>query len=501
MAIQTINVGTTANDGTGNSLRTSFIICNNNFSYLNSIITGNGNIISANSLTANSLTANSLTANSLTANSLTANSLTANSLTANTSTVNGNVYLGQSMSFVPTNANLQIAGTQNNYFQVQLQNKSNGTAASTDYVATADNGSDSDTYIDMGINGSTYSQAAFNLTKANDGYLYVYGNTTTGGGNLVLSTFTARDIIFSTNGSTTANEIARIKNNTGLIIGTNVVSTGSGTGALQVTGGAAITGNAYVGAAVIASNGTVSTGTFTGSYSNGIVSDFVTGMGRISVSGYSGLTIYNLGLANTPLLAVDSSGNATVSGTIIANIGISTVGTISANTVSANSAVIVSNITVLGNIIGTLDSQTTSGIKSVGTLANLVVAAGGAIRSSSNSTGWNLSNVQSTSYTVLNNFGSNATTATIALSYGAPSRVFIDVNANCTFTYGNITTGVDHNVSVRNRSAGTANIIMPNSNNNKGSNVIPISTGVTAAFRFIAADATAANVVAIITSN
>ena len=490
MAIQTINVGTTANDGTGDSLRTSFIICNNNFSYLNSTITGNGNITLANSLTANSVIANSVT--------------------ANTSTVNGNVYLGQSMGFVPTNANLQIAGTQNNYFQVQLQNKSNGTAASTDYVATADNGSDSDTYIDMGINSSTYSQAAFNLTKANDGYLYVYGNATTGGGNLVLSTFTARDIIFSTNGSATANEIARIKNNTGLIIGTNIASTGSGTGALQVTGGAAITGNAYVGAALIASNGTVSTGTFTGTYgNNAIISDYITGMGRISVGSTSGLTIYNGGLANTPLLVISNIGNATVTGTVTAN-GISITGTatasiISAGNILANTASITGNITAgnlisFGNIYGTLDSTTTSIIRSVGTLTNLSMSANSTISSSTN-TGFNLANVAAISYVTYNNFNTNITVASANLSPGIASRIFIDINSNLTVTYNTIATGCEHTLYIRNRSASTANVILPNSNNNKGTNVIPITAGITSVFVLTPADTTAANVVVNITNN
>lgn len=62
--IQTINVGASPNDGTGDSLRDSFIIVNNNFSYITTIIgnsSGNivGNLISLGTSEFNNLTANS----------------------------------------------------------------------------------------------------------------------------------------------------------------------------------------------------------------------------------------------------------------------------------------------------------------------------------------------------------------------------------------------------------------------------------------------------------
>ena len=96
--------------------------------------------------------------------------------------------------------------------QINNQNISNGSGASTDFVATADNGSNSDTYIDMGINSSGYNQpSGFSLTYPNDGYLYVQGNTTTGGGNLILATMTPTNaIIFATGGQNANNEVMRV---------------------------------------------------------------------------------------------------------------------------------------------------------------------------------------------------------------------------------------------------------------------------------------------------
>lgn len=41
MSIEVINVGTVPNDGTGDGLRTAYIKCNNNFAYLNSLISSN----------------------------------------------------------------------------------------------------------------------------------------------------------------------------------------------------------------------------------------------------------------------------------------------------------------------------------------------------------------------------------------------------------------------------------------------------------------------------
>jgi hypothetical protein len=238
MAIQTINVGSSPNDGTGDSLRSAFIISNNNFAYLASITGSNSNI------------------------------------TANTLTINGNVYLGQSLSYVPANANLQVGGTANSFVQIAAQNKSSGTAASTDIAAVADNGSDNDGYVDMGITSSTYNQSAYSVYGPNDGYIIAAGNTTTGGGNLILNTYNTKDIVFVTAGTTTANEQARFKSNVGLIIKTNVATSSTSTGALQVQGGAGITGSIQMGGN-LSSGGT---GTFTGNLTAGNLSGtYITG--------------------------------------------------------------------------------------------------------------------------------------------------------------------------------------------------------------------------------
>ena len=163
---------------------------------------------------------------------------------------------------------IQSSGNADNYIQINLQNINSGQNASTDFVATADNGTQTDTFIDMGINSSTYNAAGYELSKPNDGYLYVHGNLTTGGGNLVLGTWHENDIVFATAGLSTPNEQARFKNNVGLIISRTTASTTTTSGALQVAGGVGIAGNLNVGGNLVVNSPTLLNSSLT---STGIV--------------------------------------------------------------------------------------------------------------------------------------------------------------------------------------------------------------------------------------
>ena len=70
------------------------------------------------------------------------------------------------------NTLVSITGNVNSYTQVTLLNKSTGADATADYIVTADNGSDTSNYIDLGINGSQYSVSGWSINGADDGYLY-----------------------------------------------------------------------------------------------------------------------------------------------------------------------------------------------------------------------------------------------------------------------------------------------------------------------------------------
>lgn len=63
-------------------------------------------------------------------------------------------------------------GNLDNYLQLNIQNTNQGGNASSDIVATANNGNESDNYIDMGINSENFSGF---LGGPNDSYLYSHG--------------------------------------------------------------------------------------------------------------------------------------------------------------------------------------------------------------------------------------------------------------------------------------------------------------------------------------
>lgn len=80
----------------------------------------------------------------------------------------------------------QFTGNVPNYSQVNFQNISNADTASGDYIITADNGTDSTHFLDLGMTSSNWNglqeNSLGNLIGANNGYLYVQD------GNLTLAT-------------------------------------------------------------------------------------------------------------------------------------------------------------------------------------------------------------------------------------------------------------------------------------------------------------------------
>lgn len=72
-----------------------------------------------------------------------------------------------------TNSRITAYDTQNSYLQAAVQNLSNGSNASSDFIVTRDDGTDSAKYADFGINGS--GNTSGNWGAAGDGYAYVDG--------------------------------------------------------------------------------------------------------------------------------------------------------------------------------------------------------------------------------------------------------------------------------------------------------------------------------------
>ncbi len=95
-------------------------------------------------------------------------------------------------------------GSINNYLQLNIQNSSNGNAASSDVVATADNGNETVNFIDLGINSSTYTGSGI-LGGVNNAYLYATGN------DFVIGNGTAnKELVFFTGGTASTNEKMRV---------------------------------------------------------------------------------------------------------------------------------------------------------------------------------------------------------------------------------------------------------------------------------------------------
>ena len=95
----------------------------------------------------------------------------------------------------------QFTASNNSYVQINQQNESGGSQATTDWIATANNGTDTTYYVDLGIAGSGYDNLNPNNSLGtsifpNDSYLYAQGGTSAGpGGNLVIGTATANAIV------------------------------------------------------------------------------------------------------------------------------------------------------------------------------------------------------------------------------------------------------------------------------------------------------------------
>jgi hypothetical protein len=141
-------------------------------------------------------------------------------------------------------------GSSATYVQsAMLNTNANGSA---DFAAYASNGTESTGgWVDIGVTGPTFSDAAYTITGKNDGYLFAQSVSGAGlTGNLVLATGsqgTSNAIIFGTGGFLAANERLRI-DSTGKVT-TASSSTGNtkdiniGTGA---TSGSAKSGDLFI---------------------------------------------------------------------------------------------------------------------------------------------------------------------------------------------------------------------------------------------------------------
>jgi hypothetical protein len=120
---------------------------------------------------------------------------------------NNNLVVGNNHTVLP-NVIAQFTGNSSVYTQVNHENiNSNG---SGDFVVTADDGNDTDHFIDMGINGSTYSDPSFSATKAHDGYLYISSSGASKGNLAIGSTNATGRVNFVIGGLQTQNIVGYV---------------------------------------------------------------------------------------------------------------------------------------------------------------------------------------------------------------------------------------------------------------------------------------------------
>jgi hypothetical protein len=112
-------------------------------------------------------------------------------------------------------------GTINNYLQLNIQNRSAGDVASSDLVATANNGTELINYVDLGINSSGFTNTTYPIIGgANNAYLYSTGNDFAIGNGT-----SGKNLLLFTGGFAAANERMRITGTGSVGIGTTAPST------------------------------------------------------------------------------------------------------------------------------------------------------------------------------------------------------------------------------------------------------------------------------------
>ena len=273
-------------------------------------------------------------------------------------TANTGVYaldVGVTATFL-SNTVSSFTSNVNNYTQLTLQNLSTGADATTDFVLTANNGSDTVNYGDFGIINSGYDNATptnslGNIVFAADTYLYAQGNTgntSQSGGNLAVGTAVAGKTVKIFAGGVTNSSIVANISNTGVAVTGTVSATGNiSTAGAFVGNGAALT-NVTVNVAgnVIGtqSNVTLTAGSYNWTFDN---------TGNLTLPGNT----FSVNYANGTAVSIgggSSYGNANVA-TFLAAYGsntISTTGSITSGNITGGNVLTAGALSATGNVTG-----------------------------------------------------------------------------------------------------------------------------------------------------
>ena len=345
------------------------------------------------------------------------------SLTGNTLSGDGALYAGISLfTHLPSDVIAQFSSNANSYSQINFQNIDPGIASTTDYIATADNGSDTAHFIDMGIAGGSYVPGSYNSLgnslKSNDGYVYVQGSGTGQTGNLVIGTNEANGVVrIIANGSNTANIVAEFSK-------TGISAAGNIRGAYILGDGSQLTG---VSGGVIQSNTAPANPT-----SSTLWWDEVTGT----------LYVWYDDGNSTQWVAAAPAGSFTLAGNLQGNLSANGYGINNLTTLSVNG-------NIRGNYILGNGSQLTGIVASYGNanvVANLAALGSNPISTAGNVTGNYILGNGSQLTGITANY-SNSNVATFLAAYGS----------NTISTSGNITAGnLIGNINITGNVTGTS---------------------------------------------
>jgi hypothetical protein len=268
---------------------------------------------------------------------------------AKSGTIGENLFVGPGASGTAfVNPTIIAKDTAANYIQAALVNSNEN--GSSDWVAYADNGTDTGGWADFGFTSSNFSDPTYTITGPSDGYFFVQSLAGSYGGNLVIATGdqgTKNDIIFATGGFDTVDEFARIDHGLQTFrIKATTVSTTTSTGALRVDGGVGIASNLRVGSGIFGSSTISAAANITGG--NILTAGLVSATGNVTgnyIIG-NGSTLTNIAGANV----TGQVANALVAGTVYtaAQPNITSVGTLTSLSATGN---------ITGGNIKTLDKM------------------------------------------------------------------------------------------------------------------------------------------------
>ena len=339
---------------------------------------------------------------------------------------------------------IQSAANVNAYIQNNFQNINNGVQASTEWVATANNGDDSNHYLDMGIAGGAWDGSQTNsvgtAASANDSWIYAQGSTSTSaGGNLILGTIKNGKAVKILAGSTGSSSVVATFSGSGLSLGAN---------SSQIT----FTNNtgSYIAGDTSVRNGSILLQPYTGAGSSPFSGVIIGGSGRILTSAGSVHMILNSSdvTVQVPLKVTNSNAaTTTTSGALQVTGGAGIQGALYVGSSASvgSSLTVSSQASITGNILGY------GSIVRTGNRSLAAWGSNGAGIISNNATYTDTSSAGTLATSTINYIGqptlafSSTTTVTQANTLYISSAPVAGTNATITTGYAlNVASGASH---------------------------------------------------------